>query len=104
MLDSFVETHGLERIALLKVDVEGYEDLVFQGARRLLESGCVKTIYYEVCPALAKAAGFSPQAASSQLLEHGYLLHGFGKNGRLRPVELNEITAVKLENWIAIHP
>jgi FkbM family methyltransferase len=102
-LDSFVETHGIERIGLLKVDVEGFEKLVFQGALRLLESGRAKMIYYEVCPELARRAGFAPEAASSQLLENGYRLHSLNKNGLLRPTALKQIAGVKLENWIAIH-
>jgi FkbM family methyltransferase len=103
-LDSFLETHGIEKIALLKVDVEGCENLVFQGARHLLRTGRTKVIYYEVCPELAKRAGFAPEAASSQLLDYGYRLHRLGENGLLWPVELNKTPAVRCENWIAIHP
>jgi FkbM family methyltransferase len=103
-LDSFLQTHGVKKIALLKVDVEGCENLVFQGARRLLDTGRAKVIYYEVCPKLTKRAGFAAEAASSQLLDYGYRLHRLGENGLLQPVELNQIPAVRSENWIAVHP
>jgi len=102
-LDNFVEKRGIERISLLKVDVEGYENLVFQGAQRLLECGQAKMIYYEVCPELARRAGFAPEAASCQLLENGYRLHSLNKNGLLQPAELKQIAGVKVDNWIAIH-
>ena len=102
-LDSFVEKHGIEQVGLLKVDVEGYEKLVFQGAHRFLKCGHAKVIYYEVCPELARRAGFAPEEASSQLLENGYRLHSLNKNGLLQPAELKQIARVKVDNWIAIH-
>src|SRR6185369_426870 len=37
-LDGYVERKGIERVDLLKVDVEGAELLVFRGAHRLLSS------------------------------------------------------------------
>jgi len=102
-LDSFVARHCLERIGLLKVDVEGFETFVFQGSGRLLESGRAKTIYYEVCPELARRAGFAPEAASKELLAHNYRLHVLSANGRLQPADLKQIDRVTVENWIAIH-
>ena len=102
-LDGFVAMHRLERIGLLKVDVEGFEPLVFQGSRRLLESGRAKTIYYEVCPELARQAGFAPEAASKELLTHNYRLHTLGTNGRLQSADLDQINCVRVQNWIAIH-
>lgn len=101
-LDTFVRTHAIESVSLLKVDVEGYEELVFKGAEHLLASGMAKTIYYEVCPELATRAGYNPDAASRRLLAHGYRLHSLSEQGHLQPVELSRIGAVTLENWVAI--
>jgi FkbM family methyltransferase len=51
-LDSMAEDLGWfdlnAQIAVLKVDVEGYEPSVFQGATRLLHSGLVKNVVMEI--------------------------------------------------------
>jgi FkbM family methyltransferase len=101
-LDSFIESQPICEVALLKVDVEGYEEIVFKGAERLLSTGIAKTIYYEVDPARTRKAGFDPAAASRRLLAHRYKLHTPDDSGRLRPVELSHIEHVTCENWVAI--
>lgn len=47
-LDDFVSTQRIRRIDLLKIDVEGYELLVIEGASKTLKSGKVSFIYIEV--------------------------------------------------------
>jgi FkbM family methyltransferase len=100
-LDSFIESHSIENVGLLKVDVEGYEEVVFRGAGRLLSSGSAKTVYYEVCPELTSRAGFAPDAPSRQLIAHGYKLHFLDDEGRLQPADVASISSVTLENWVA---
>ena len=46
-LDSLWELRGRPRVALLKVDVEGFERHVFEGARQLLASEC-PVVFFEV--------------------------------------------------------
>lgn len=47
-LDEFCSAQGLERIDLLKVDVQGNEPGVFAGARGLIERGAIQTIFFEL--------------------------------------------------------
>ena len=46
-LDEFCARQGLERIDLLKVDVQGAEKLVLEGARNLFKSGKVRFVLLE---------------------------------------------------------
>ena len=99
-MDSFIESQGIKQVCLLKVDVEGYEELVFRGADRVLSNGLAQIIYYEVCPELTRRAGFTPDAPSRRLLERGYRLHFLDEDGKLQPADLARISSVTLENWV----
>ena len=46
-LDKYCTERGIERIDLLKVDVEGHEMGVFKGGSRLLENRQVRTVMFE---------------------------------------------------------
>jgi FkbM family methyltransferase len=47
-LDRFCADRGIERIDLLKIDVQGAEHLVLAGARDLLARQAVRALYFEV--------------------------------------------------------
>jgi FkbM family methyltransferase len=46
-LDAFAAEQGLDRIDLVKVDTEGHDLFVIQGAARLLEEGRVRALQFE---------------------------------------------------------
>jgi FkbM family methyltransferase len=46
-LDSYCDQHGIDAIDLLKLDVEGHELSVLQGAARMLEGGAVRFVQFE---------------------------------------------------------
>jgi FkbM family methyltransferase len=46
-LDSYLAQHGLGDVALLKLDVEGYELAALRGAAAALERRAIKAIYFE---------------------------------------------------------
>lgn len=80
-------THSLDtifkeniKIALLKVDVEGAESLVFEGAKRLLSSGCIKHIAFEKNDTREKELGIEPGKSISILTEFGYSIKNMNPN------------------------
>jgi FkbM family methyltransferase len=102
-LDSFCATRTTGRIALLKVDVEGFESLVFRGAEKLFSTRRPAVIYFEVCPGLTRAAGFDPAEPARWIADHGYRLHRLGPGGRLEPVEAVAADRVpRVENWVGV--
>jgi len=102
-LDTFCMTQRVKRIALLKVDVEGFEALVFRGAQRVLADVRPGAIYFEVCPGLSRLAGFEAAETARYLADWGYALHRFGASGELEHVEANAAGSVAcVENWVGI--
>lgn len=102
-IDLFVQAQLADsKIAFIKVDTEGHEAAVFQGAQVTLASGIVSAIYYEICPPLAEQAGYSATLASEILDSHGYRLFRPTDSGSLESVTPNDARGVALENWIAV--
>lgn len=52
-LDELISEHALERVDVLKIDVEGGEEGVLAGASKLLDSGCPLVILLDLHPGLA---------------------------------------------------
>ena len=46
-LDSFVEKNGVDSISMLKIDTEGFDLAVLQGARQFLTDGRIELIQFE---------------------------------------------------------
>ncbi|MCS3937081.1 FkbM family methyltransferase [Salinibacter ruber] len=101
-LDDYVEKTGIDEIALLKVDVEGYEADVLRGSEELLQEQKVNAVYFEVCPALEREAGFEPGTAASILVRAGYRLHRIVNGGTFKEVEVDRADEVDLDNWVAL--
>ena len=71
-LDSLIEKYALERVDWLKIDAEGHELQVLQGARMLLQRFQPKILYENV------AAGQGANLAVGQWLQrNGYRLHQY---------------------------
>lgn len=88
-LDSFCDTQGIKRINFLKVDVEGFEDSVFRGARRLLRERRIDYICFEVSKAPLRGAGVESRQVFESLEVHGYHAYRFEEaSGRFQgPVQ-----------------
>ena len=47
VLDTYIETAGIDRVDLLKLDIEGHELVALHGGTRSLESRRIQAIYFE---------------------------------------------------------
>ena len=103
-LDTYVKQQSIKDISLLKVDVEGYESLVFEGAKNLFSQRKIKVVYYEVCPEITRKADLLPSDATEKLVSHGYLIYRLNSDGALTTVDISEIEQISCENLIAICP
>jgi FkbM family methyltransferase len=77
VLDQFCEKEKIERINLLKVDVEGFELAVFRGAKRLLQERRVDYICFEISQASLRGAGIASRDVFAVLEAEGYAAYRF---------------------------
>jgi FkbM family methyltransferase len=76
--DDYAAQHALnDRVALMKIDVEGWESAVLRGARRELGSHNSPILQVEFCEENARAAGSSCAELQIAILELGYELYEF---------------------------
>lgn len=80
-LDGVCAEQNIERIALLKIDVEGHELSVLKGARRLFSEQRVEALVIEICPANLAHAGVRPVELWDYLQSVGYQFHQLNEDG-----------------------
>ncbi len=71
-LDSLTESNGIERIDLLKIDIEGFEMAAFLGASRLLSEGRISAIVCEFNDYWLREAKQSPDSLYQFLVDAGF--------------------------------
>jgi FkbM family methyltransferase len=90
-LDEYCAERGVERIDLLKLDVEGAEVDVLRGAEQLLGDGRIGTILFEVSLPQSAALSHAPSEVFERLASLGYECFAIAADGALgRKVELAE--------------
>ena len=70
-------------VRLLKVDVEGFEHHVLDGARRLLDQHCIDVVMLECVREVYGTAWPQFRAALTHLVERGYVPATLNRRGRL---------------------
>ena len=83
-LDGLLAGRGIHSFHLLKMDVQGAEGLVLEGAGQLLANSPEATILMEFWPAGLSRTGFSARALLDRLLGDGFSLYEAA--GALRPL------------------
>jgi FkbM family methyltransferase len=82
-IDAFCAGHRIERIAFLKIDVEGFEPRVVRGAIRTLSERRVALGMIEIFPQLLEAARSSTRELSELLAGLGYSIRNIEKDGSI---------------------
>ena len=103
-LDSFCNEHGIEQIDLLKIDTEGAELAVLQGAASLLESKTVSAIQFEY-GGTYKDAKIKLLDVYNLLTANGYQIYRISPNGLLEVDKwYSWLEDYKYSNYLALLP
>ena len=100
-LDEFLP--AVERLSLIKCDVEGAELFAFRGAERLIERH-LPSVICEINPWYLEGFGVRLEELTDFFFAKGYALYHYaadGGRGRLREVEVSELSE---DNYTFIHP
>lgn len=81
-LDDYCRERGISRIDLIKIDVEGAEVRVIEGASNLLSSGGVSSLVCEFNEVAAESQGSSGRELRNALESHGYRIFRFDPSRR----------------------
>ncbi len=81
-LDGYCNGQVIQGIDFLKVDVEGMEPYVLQGARALLKERKIAAILIEICPTNLRAVGLSPAHLYREFETARYSPHVLNDDGR----------------------
>ena len=76
-LDTLCRRNGIDRVDFIKMDVEGGEYAVLQGARQLLASNPHLLMVFEHTRPLSERAGHRPEVIPKLLAEFGFRLYGW---------------------------
>jgi FkbM family methyltransferase len=102
MLDTFVEDAGIDKVDFIKIDVEGAENLVFEGATKLLSSNNKMTILFEACDANSESFGYSARDLLMYIKGMGFYIYYLDSEGKLIEVlDSNPDVGGKIYNFVA---
>jgi FkbM family methyltransferase len=93
-LDEYARTHHLDRIALVKLDLEGAELEALRGMKDLLSASRIAYVICELNTFLADAQGQSYDAVRAYCERFGYSAYELRRAARLRRIE-NPIVEIR---------
>ena len=85
-LDAFIESEGIAKVDMIKLDVEGSELNALKGGSQVLRTHKPMLIV-EVAQITCRAAGYEMEDLVSFLRGFGYSMHRIGRRGSLAPIE-----------------
>lgn len=102
-LDIYCQKHAIQHIDFIKLDVEGMEPFVLQGAKTLLQERRIAAILIEICPLNLRAVGLAPSDLFREFATARYSAYALQDDGRPGSrLSLSEIEAVSLVNVILL--
>lgn len=100
-IDEYVRQKGVERVDVVKVDVEGAELFVFLGARETIATMRPPLIVFEACEEHTRALDTTTREVKQLLSDLGYTLYRLEPSGT--PAEISISSEEPFVNIAALH-
>jgi FkbM family methyltransferase len=102
-LDDYCRSQNIGRIDFVKLDVEGMEPYVLQGAKTLLQERRIGAILIEICPGNLHAVGLSPADLWREFETARYFPYSLKQDGNPgERLTLARIEAMSLDNVLLL--
>lgn len=102
-LDAFVTKHAIERVHMMKIDVEGGECDVLRGGARLFSRADAPVVLSEFCDLTAAGFNSSGAALYDAWTSYGYVLHNLtGDGSRVSLVPVKQKATYDYANLVSI--
>ncbi|WP_016949681.1 FkbM family methyltransferase [Anabaena sp. PCC 7108] len=98
-LDSFCLENSIDHIDYLKIDVEGAESDVLEGARELLKNKSIRYIQFEISQKMLEGLNHTAKSTFDILIENGYECHRITEDGNIGELVVDSNSFY--ENYIA---
>lgn len=98
-LDAFCARRGIDRIDVVKMDVQGAEVAVFHGMRRTVERCRPQWMFLEFAPADLRGAGTSPEEFWGVLQGYGYTPYALDERCRPLPIADRALFTQQHADW-----
>jgi FkbM family methyltransferase len=93
-LDAYVRANGLEGIAFIKIDVQGFEMEVLRGMQGLLAANPEARMVLEYSPSQMRQLGLDPAALLEDLEVQGFCLTRLARDGTLHDVHRSDLLSL----------
>jgi FkbM family methyltransferase len=100
-LDQYCIDHNINKIDLLKIDVEGFEYNVFEGSKFLINNRCIRKIIFEISPGALRGLDWTPEDVLQKVHDMGFEIQYIASDGRLKKVELPQFKPPYFANYLA---
>lgn len=100
-VDDFIKELAISKVDFMKIDVEGAEKLVFEGANKTLSKFENTVILFEACDLTSKGFGYSTEDFLTFLMQHNFFLYHIDNTGSLVPIlEYNKMLGKSIYNFV----
>jgi FkbM family methyltransferase len=90
-LDEFIQEYSIQKVDFIKIDVEGAEKLVFQGASQFLASDSQAIILFESSELNVSGFGYSVQEFLTSLSKSGLSVFYLDQGGLPLPIVMHDV-------------
>lgn len=90
-VDDYCSSNGIAEIDFMKIDVEGFEPKILQGAVKMLERKAIRVVYTEVIEAALENAGFTADELVLFMEKFEYYPYSYSSATGFRQLSLKSI-------------